>query len=269
MANPIDIKLSSGHVAKPEFVPMGHRLGPAALNSASSRVEADPPLGAFPNPRPGAGGAAVSRPSRGPVGGALKRATDITLAGIALVALLPVALLIAALIRWRMGNPVLYFHERVGYDGKVFRCYKFRSMINNGDEVLARHFAANPSLEKEWKERQKLKRDPRVPPLGRFLRVTSLDELPQLINILRGDMSCVGPRPITARELERYGHAAADYMKARPGLTGAWQISGRNAISYEERVRLDADYVRNWSWRGDWRIILKTPLAVVRIGQTS
>ncbi|MFV0295149.1 MAG: sugar transferase, partial [Hyphomicrobiaceae bacterium] len=141
----------------------------------------------------------------GPVGGRVKRATDIILSLAALVGLAPVFLMIGLLIRVPMGGPVLYFHERVGYGGKRFRCYKFRSMVNNSDEVLARHLESDADARQDWAECQKMRNDPRVSALGRFLRASSLDELPQIFNILKGEMSCVGPRPVTVPELKRYG----------------------------------------------------------------
>lgn len=204
-----------------------------------------------------------------PIGGLLKRGMDLVIAGTALVLLSPLMLIVAALIRLTMGRPVIFGHDRIGHDGHVFRCYKFRTMIVDADEALRKYLKANPQAEKEWRETQKLKDDPRVTPLGRFLRKTSIDELPQIMNILRGDMSCVGPRPVVSAELARYGASALDYLRARPGLTGAWQVSGRTLLGYEERVALDADYVRHWSISKDLRILVKTIPAVMHFDEAA
>jgi len=197
------------------------------------------------------------------VGGRAKRVMDVALATLALVLLLPVILITALLVRIFMGAPVIFAHDRVGRNGKIFKCYKFRSMVRDADEALRRHLAGNPAAAEEWRSTQKLRRDPRVTPLGQALRKSSLDELPQLINVLRGDMSCVGPRPIVREELERYGPYAGAYLCTRPGLTGAWQVSGRSNLSYEARVALDYGYVHGWSvWR-DVVIIVRTIPAVL------
>lgn len=193
-----------------------------------------------------------------PTGGLLKRLCDIAIALSALIALLPLMVLIAVLIKLTMGGPVIYVHTRVGYRGRLFRCFKFRTMVTNPDEKLAQHLASNSDAAQEWRETQKLRSDPRVTALGRDLRKSSLDELPQLFNVLRGDMSCVGPRPIVVAEIDRYGAYADKYLSARPGLTGLWQVSGRSRLSYEERVRLDCDYVRNWSLGLDLWILWRT-----------
>ena len=131
-------------------------------------------------------------------------------------------------------------------------------MVRDADEVMRRHLASNPAIAREWGQTHKLTDDPRVTFLGRILRKSSIDELPQLLNVLRGEMSCVGPRPVVVEELKNYGASAAEYMKARPGMTGLWQISGRNALAYHERVVLDCAYVRDWSLSGDIGILLKT-----------
>jgi exopolysaccharide production protein ExoY len=204
-----------------------------------------------------------------PVGGLLKRAIDIMIAGFGLVLLSPFMGSVALLILITMGRPVLFGHSRIGHDGRVFRCYKFRTMIKGADQALRQHLASNPQAAKEWRETQKLRYDPRITPLGSFLRKSSIDELPQLINILRGDMSCVGPRPIVNDELARYGEKAADYLRARPGLTGAWQVSGRTSLSYADRVALDAEYVQDWSVWKDLRILVKTIPAVLSFEDAS
>jgi lipopolysaccharide/colanic/teichoic acid biosynthesis glycosyltransferase len=137
-------------------------------------------------------------------------------------------------------------------------------MVPNAEAVLARLLATDPAARAEWERDFKLRDDPRVTKVGRFLRTTSLDELPQLLNVLAGDMSLVGPRPIVADEVRRYGAAFHDYSRCRPGITGVWQISGRNDTGYGERVRLDRDYARNWSFLSDLRVLLRTPSAVLR-----
>lgn len=183
---------------------------------------------------------------------------DRTAAAIGLVLLLPLLAMVAALIYLRDPGPVLFAHERIGRSGKRFRCYKFRTMTMDGDAVLERHLAGDPQAAYEWKTTRKLRRDPRVTALGDALRRSSIDELPQLINILRGDMSIVGPRPIVEEEVHHYGQAFEEYLSVRPGLTGLWQISGRSDIGYVERVQLDQTYVRTRSFVGDLRIILRT-----------
>ncbi|MDZ4791541.1 MAG: sugar transferase [Hyphomicrobiales bacterium] len=204
-----------------------------------------------------------------PLGGAWKRAMDIIIAGIAIIALAPLALITAVLVLITMGRPVLFIQNRVGFGGRTFRCMKFRSMVSDAGPRLETYLAANPAAAAEWKTSQKLTKDPRVTRLGLMLRKSSLDELPQLFNILRGDMSCVGPRPITPSEVMRYGRHAAEYVKVRPGLTGLWQVSGRSSASYKRRVTLDRVYVRHLSMLADIMILLKTPPAVLRISQTA
>ena len=146
----------------------------------------------------------------------------------------------------------------------MFACRKFRTMVPNAEEALARHLAAYPHKKEEWNVARKLKSDPRVTPFGAILRKSSIDELPQLLNVLQGTMSLVGPRPITLSEAESYGAHVADYTKVRPGLTGLWQISGRSDTSYAERVQLDARYIRERSLFGDLGILLRTVPAVMR-----
>lgn len=194
---------------------------------------------------------------------------DIVVASLGLVLLSPLMVTVAVLIRLTMGGPVLFGHRRIGHDGRVFRCYKFRTMIVDAHEALRQYLASNPQAEKEWRETNKLRDDPRITLLGRFLRKASIDELPQLINVLRGDMSCVGPRPIVADELARYGENALDYLQTRPGLTGAWQVSGRSSLSYADRVALDAEYVQHWSISKDLLILAKTIPAVMHFDEAS
>ncbi|MEH9071749.1 undecaprenyl-phosphate galactose phosphotransferase WbaP [Klebsiella pneumoniae] len=156
------------------------------------------------------------------------------------------------------GGPSIYGHERIGKGGKPFKCLKFRSMIVNSNEVLSRVLETDPEAKKEWDLTFKLKKDPRITKIGAILRRTSLDELPQLFNVLRGEMSLVGPRPIIRAELERYNDEVDYYLLSKPGMTGLWQVSGRSDVDYETRVYLDAWYVKNWSMWNDIAILFKT-----------
>lgn len=197
-----------------------------------------------------------------PIGGLAKRSFDITSALAAIIVFSPILLLIMALVKFSDGGSVFYGHRRVGHNGRYFRCLKFRTMVPNGDEVLRRHIESDPRAAEEWRATRKLKDDPRVTVIGSVLRKLSLDELPQLFNILRGDMSVVGPRPVVDEELGLYDHQAVFYLQTRPGLTGLWQISGRNDVSYESRIAFDTHYVQNWSFVKDILIIAKTVPAV-------
>jgi len=203
------------------------------------------------------------RSLEGPVGGAAKRAFDIVLSALAITVLSPVLLVLALAVKATSPGPVLFRHSRVGWNGRPFMCLKFRTMVANAEEVLERHLAADPAAAEEWACTQKLKSDPRVTSPGRLLRRFSLDELPQLFNVLRGDMSLVGPRPVVDAELARFGDASAAYLAARPGITGPWQISGRSDVTYESRVRVDSDYVEKWSLWRDLTILFLTIPAVV------
>lgn len=204
-----------------------------------------------------------------PVGGATKRALDLVIALSALFLLMPVFLFIAALVFVTMGRPIVFSHQRVGFNGQKFRCLKFRSMVKDAARVLETHLEKCPQARLEWEQKQKLRDDPRITWLGRILRKSSLDELPQLFNILRGEMSCIGPRPVLPKELERYGRYRSAYKSARPGLTGLWQVSGRNNTSYEERVKLDRIYIRRWSLAFDIRILLRTVPILFKFDETS
>lgn len=197
-----------------------------------------------------------------PTGGLAKRTFDITAAALALILFSPIFLMIAALVKFSDNGPVFYGHRRIGHNGRSFRCLKFRTMAVNGDEILRNYLNANPQAAEEWRATRKLKVDPRVTVVGTVLRKLSLDELPQLINIMRGEMSVVGPRPVVDEELNLYDSFAAYYLRTRPGLTGLWQISGRNDVSYETRIAFDTQYVQNWSLLGDFAIIAKTIPAV-------
>jgi Undecaprenyl-phosphate galactose phosphotransferase WbaP len=187
----------------------------------------------------------------------LKRVFDIIAASILLVLLSPLFLWIAYRIG-RHGGKVFFGHERIGRQGKPFSCYKFRSMVPNAEAVLAHLLATDTQARTEWEKDFKLKEDPRITPIGAFLRKTSLDELPQLWNVLKGEMSLVGPRPIIEAELSRYEDKVDFYLCTRPGVTGLWQVSGRNDIDYSERVALDAWYVKNWNLWYDIVILFKT-----------
>ena len=192
-----------------------------------------------------------------------KRAFDLAFALTLLPVLLPVILLLAIVTRLD-GGPAFFGHRRVGKGSQEFSCLKLRSMRVDAEEYLQKYLADNPDAAEEWRENYKLKDDPRITKFGKFLRKTSLDELPQIFNVIRGDMSFVGPRPITKTELEVYGPAKIAYAEGRPGITGKWQVSGRNEISYEERILLDVTYRKTETFLGDVKIIAKTPLEVIR-----
>jgi undecaprenyl-phosphate galactose phosphotransferase len=197
----------------------------------------------------------------------LKRTFDSTSALILIFLLLPVLAILTLRIKAssrQQGASAFFGHTRIGKHGKPFQCYKFRTMIPNAETVLGSYLANNLEAREEWARDQKLKNDPRITPIGHFLRRTSLDELPQLWNVVRGDMSLVGPRPVVYEELQRYGSDLQYYLSVRPGLTGLWQISGRNDIDYAQRVALDKKYVCNRTLWGDFVILLKTALVLVR-----
>jgi len=204
-----------------------------------------------------------------PLGGPAKRAVDVVLAGLLLLLSAPILLLVAAAVRLCMGGGVVFGHKRVGYRGRIFVCYKFRTMASNAQELLENHLARNPEAAREWQATHKLANDPRVTPLGRFLRKTSLDELPQLLNVLKGDMSLIGPRPIVPDEVARYGRHSRAYFSARPGITGMWQTNGRSSVSYRARVACDRYYARHWSLQLDLKLLLKTIPAVLKFDQTA
>jgi Undecaprenyl-phosphate galactose phosphotransferase WbaP len=195
-----------------------------------------------------------------------KRMLDLVVTSLAGLLVLPLIVTIAALIRFSSPGPVLYSQERIGRYGRRFKAWKFRTMHMHADAILERYLATSPELAAEWRSHHKLKRDPRVTAVGRFLRPISLDELPQLWNVLKGEMSLVGPRPIVAGEIDKYADCYEQYVKVRPGITGLWQVSGRNDTTYAERVDLDAYYVRNWSVWFDLYILACT-VKVVLLGE--
>lgn len=194
-----------------------------------------------------------------------KRIFDVCFALLLALVALPFAVGIAFAIVLETRGPVFFGHTRIGKDRRRFRLWKFRTMVADADGVLARHLERNPAYLAEWTRAHKLKKDPRVTRVGWLLRRSSLDELPQLWNVLRGEMSMVGPRPIVEEEVEKYGPAFSLYARVLPGLTGLWQVSGRNDTSYRERTALDSDYIRNWSGWVDLRVLLKT-VRVVLLG---
>ena len=186
-----------------------------------------------------------------------KRLFDTSIAALLIMLLSPLMLCIAVALKLE-GGSVFFVHVRVGKKGKRFNCFKFRSMVPNADQALTNLLKSNPDLQAQWHKEHKLKDDPRISPLGEFLRRTSMDELPQLFNVLKNEMSLVGPRPIVEEELEKYGLEKSYYLMVRPGMTGLWQVSGRNDVDYDTRVYLDAWYVKNWSLWYDLAILVKT-----------
>ncbi len=192
-----------------------------------------------------------------------KRAFDVTVASAIMLVFLPLfAIICLALLT--QGRPILIRHKRLGKNGNLFPCLKFRTMVVNAEEILQRHLTENFSARVEWATSRKLKDDPRVTALGRVLRKSSVDELPQLFNVLRGDMSLVGPRPIVPAEAVHYGVHIDTYHAVRPGLTGAWQISGRSDLSYNQRVTLDCHYVNTRTLLRDVGIMVMTIPAVLK-----
>ncbi len=194
----------------------------------------------------------------------IKRLLDLSLILLSLPFLLPLLLFIAIAIRIDSPGPIFYTQKRVGHGGQEIRIWKFRTMVTDAEKVLAEYLASDPALRAEWDENFKLKRDPRVTRIGRFLRRTSLDELPQLWNVLRREMSLIGPRPIVTEEIPLYGDDFDIYKQVTPGMTGLWQISGRNDTTYQERVNLDVYYVQNWSTWLDIHIIIHTFLSALQ-----
>jgi exopolysaccharide production protein ExoY len=191
------------------------------------------------------------------------RLLDVFIALAALLFLTPLLLGVAAAIALEAKGPIIFAHSRIGKGGLRFKVLKFRSMSTDGDEILARHLGSSPDAAAEWARDHKLRNDPRVTSLGNFLRKSSLDELPQLFNVLRGDMSIVGPRPIVQAEVARYGRFFKEYCCVRPGITGIWQVSGRNDVSYRRRVAMDAIYARHKCIALDLKLMFATIPAVL------
>ena len=194
-----------------------------------------------------------------------KNLFDLIFAILLIPFLFPIILVIGILIKWSSEGPVFFSHERVGKNGKKIRVYKFRTMYKDAKKRLEKILKEDENARKEWETYFKLKNDPRITPIGKFLRKTSLDELPQIFNVIKGEMSFVGPRPVIEDEIKKYYKEYADfYYMVKPGITGLWQISGRNNIDYDNRVRLDTWYVLNWSLWLDIVILLKTVLVVLK-----
>lgn len=193
----------------------------------------------------------------------LKRSFDILFSMLIIIAVSPLFLFICWKVK-KDGGPAIYGHERIGKNGTKFKCLKFRSMAVNSKELLEKLLEKDPQAREEWEEAFKLKNDPRITSIGHLLRRTSMDELPQLFNVLKGEMSLVGPRPIIYEELERYEEQVDYYLMSKPGMTGLWQVSGRSDVDYETRVYFDAWYVKNWSMWNDIAILLKTVAVVLK-----
>lgn len=191
----------------------------------------------------------------------VKRGIDVILSTIALVVLSPLFLILAILIKLDSKGPVFFLHTRIGKNGKNIKIYKFRTMVTNAEELIKEF---TPEQMKEYKENYKLTNDPRITKIGKFLRKTSLDELPQLINIIKGDLSIIGPRPVVKDELEKYGENMAKFLSVTPGLTGNWAANGRNNTTYEERMKLELEYVDNISLKTDIKIFFQTIFAVIK-----
>ena len=196
-------------------------------------------------------------------GETVKRAFDIVFSLTVLIVLSPVYLLLVLLIALSSRGPIFYVQERVGRNYKRFDCIKFRTMVEDADHVLFQMMERSPRLRREFQENFKLRRDPRITWIGHFLRVTSLDEFPQFWNVLKGDMSVVGPRPLVVEELPKYGKYMDRVLNARPGITGLWQVSGRNDIPYPRRVQIDVHYVNSRNFWMDLWIIVKTIKVVI------
>ena len=193
----------------------------------------------------------------------MKFTFDFTLTFFGFFMISPLLLGIALWIKRDSPGPVIFKHKRVGKDGKTFNCYKFRTMCVDAEERLTELLRTNPAARAEWEKDFKLKDDPRITKSGKFLRETSLDELPQIFNVLKGEMSLVGPRPIIQAEIPRYGKYIEDFYMVRPGITGMWQTSGRSDVSYDERVQMDTWYVRNWNVWFDVVLLWRTFKVVI------
>jgi len=188
----------------------------------------------------------------------VKRLGDILFSLIVLITAFPLFVILAFLVKLSSAGPVFYIQERVGRNYSRFGCIKFRTMYSEADDLLSNLLAKSPAMRNEFERDFKLRKDPRITPIGRMLRRSSLDELPQFFNIIKGDMSLVGPRPIVTQEIEKYGEFMEEVISVRPGLTGLWQVSGRNNLSYKRRVQLDSIYARQRTFILDVRVILRT-----------
>lgn len=191
----------------------------------------------------------------------VKRILDCILATIALIILSPIYLIIAIAVKIDSKGPVFFGHTRIGKNGKIIKIYKYRTMVTNAEELIKQF---TPEQMKEYKENFKLENDPRITKVGKFLRKTSLDELPQLLNIIQGDLALIGPRPVVKKELEKYGENAGKFLSVTPGLTGNWAASGRSNTTYEERMEMELWYVDNISFITDVKIFFKTIIAVIK-----
>ena len=191
----------------------------------------------------------------------VKRVIDVILASIALILLSPVFAIIAIAIKIDSKGPVFFAHKRIGKNGNIIKLYKFRSMVINAEELIK---SFTPEQMREYKENYKLTNDPRITKVGKFLRKTSLDELPQLINIINGDLSIIGPRPVVADELEKYGVNKDKFLSVTPGLTGYWAANGRSNTTYEQRMEMELYYIDNLSLKMDIKVFFKTILSVVK-----
>ena len=197
----------------------------------------------------------------------IKYCLDFILAIILFVLLFPINLIIILILKIFTKGSVFFKHKRIGRNGKEFVLYKFRTMKESRDKILNEYFIKYPEAKLEWKNNHKLRNDPRITQVGYFLRDFSLDEIPQILNIIKGDMSFVGPRPIVREEIEKYGIHFNNYKRCRPGLTGLWQVSGRNDTTYKERIDFDMYYIKNKSFLLDMKILLKTiPVVLSRKG---
>lgn len=213
-----------------------------------------------------AGASSPLRARQSPVGSTTKRFLDVVLAGFGILLFSPLLLICYVATVVSSPGSALFRHRRVGCNGQTFACLKFRTMVPDATERLHRLLESDPTAAAEWTATRKLRRDPRVTFVGALLRKSSLDELPQLFNVLRGDMSIVGPRPVVEEELIRYRHNVAAYLACRPGITGLWQVSGRSTTTYTRRVACDTFYARNWSVALDVKIMLATLPAVFEDG---
>lgn len=191
----------------------------------------------------------------------VKRITDILFSTIGLIILMPIFAIIAIAIKIESKGPVFFKHTRIGKNGKIIKIYKFRSMVENAEDLIQKF---TPEQMKEYKENYKLTDDPRITKIGNILRKTSLDELPQIINIIKGDLSIIGPRPVVQEELEKYGENAPKFLSVTPGLTGYWAANGRSSTSYDERMEMELFYVDNMSFKLDVKVFFKTILSVLK-----